>query len=275
MPDPIYNRTTMASETIINPQVLADLIEKKLVDYVKFAPLARVDSTLVGRPGDTITLPYYKWAGDAIEVDENGDIPVYALEQDADAATIKKIGVGYSFTDEVALSGYGNISEEVAKQILLALAKGVDDDMLAVLEGIGESRTFTKTSDIAADVNGALELFGEDIDGEKVLLVSPADYTSLRNAKGWLPASEIAADIIVKGAVGEIAGCQVVVTNKLTSKGEAFIVKPGALATYLKRDTMVETDRDIIKKATIVTADKHFVNHIYDESKVIKIGAAG
>ncbi len=48
----------MANETrlssIINPQVLADMIERKLVDEMKFTPLCKVDNTLVGRVKWTI-----------------------------------------------------------------------------------------------------------------------------------------------------------------------------------------------------------------------------
>lgn len=45
---------------IVNPQVMADMVDKKLVDLMKFAPLATIDTTLAGRPGDTITVP--SWA---------------------------------------------------------------------------------------------------------------------------------------------------------------------------------------------------------------------
>lgn len=45
---------------MINPEVMADMIEKKLVDKMRFAPLATIDTTLVGQPGNTITLP--SWA---------------------------------------------------------------------------------------------------------------------------------------------------------------------------------------------------------------------
>lgn len=48
--------TTMLAN-LLDPQVVADLVEKKLIDNIRFAPLADVDTTLVGRPGDTITLP--------------------------------------------------------------------------------------------------------------------------------------------------------------------------------------------------------------------------
>ncbi len=44
---------------LFDPQVIADLIDTKLTDNIVFAPLAMVDNTLVGRAGDTVTLPFY------------------------------------------------------------------------------------------------------------------------------------------------------------------------------------------------------------------------
>ena len=44
---------------LINPEVLADYIDKKLINNIVFAPLATVDTTLVGNPGDTIKFPAY------------------------------------------------------------------------------------------------------------------------------------------------------------------------------------------------------------------------
>jgi len=48
--------TTMLAN-LLDPQVVADLVEKKLIPNIRFAPLAEIDTTLVGRPGDTVTLP--------------------------------------------------------------------------------------------------------------------------------------------------------------------------------------------------------------------------
>ena len=56
---------TVSTETgtylssLFNPQVVADLIDTKLTDKMVFAPLARIDYTLQGRAGNTVTLPYY------------------------------------------------------------------------------------------------------------------------------------------------------------------------------------------------------------------------
>ena len=45
--------------SLFNPQVVADLIDTKLTDNMVFAPLAKIDYTLQGRAGNTVTLPYY------------------------------------------------------------------------------------------------------------------------------------------------------------------------------------------------------------------------
>ena len=45
--------------SLFNPQVVADLIDTKLTNNMVFAPLARIDWTLEGRAGNTVTLPYY------------------------------------------------------------------------------------------------------------------------------------------------------------------------------------------------------------------------
>ena len=44
---------------LIDPEVLANYVDVKLIDNIVFAPLATVDTTLVGAPGDTIKFPSY------------------------------------------------------------------------------------------------------------------------------------------------------------------------------------------------------------------------
>lgn len=266
------NATKLAD--LFNPQVVADMINTKLVDEMRFAPLARIDTTLVGRPGDTVTLPGFAYIGDAATVAEGGDIAIAKLEDTLDNVTIHKIGKGVQITDEALLSGYGDPAGEIVKQLGVSIASQVDNEVLATLDGISGAmvhETAASGTLAADDVADALVKFGEDIDGEKVLLVNPVDYAGLRKADDWCPASEIAANMLISGSVGMVHGCQVVISNKLTAPKTSYIVKPGALAIYMKRDTMVESDRDIINKSTVVTADKHFAIHLYDASKAIKI----
>lgn len=53
------SNTTMLAD-LLDPQVVADFIERKLIDNIRLSPLAKIDTTLVGRPGDEVTLPSYE-----------------------------------------------------------------------------------------------------------------------------------------------------------------------------------------------------------------------
>lgn len=219
--------------------------------------------------------------GDAEVLGEGSTLTPVSLNATTVSASVAKVAQGVELTDEAVLSGYGDPMGQAAMQIATAIANKVDRQMLAVLKTIASPMVFETTSTNAAvapaDISAALELFGEDIDnGEKVVIVSPRLYTAIRNTNGtWLPASEIAADRLIRGAVGEIYGCQIIVSNKLKESNdydeEAFIVKPGALRLIMKRDTLIETDRNILKFSTVITASKHEVCYLYDSSKAIRL----
>lgn len=261
---------------LVNPEVMGALIDKKLVDAMKFAPLATIDNTLEGKPGDTITLPFYQYIGDADTLAEGSSLSVATLTASTVSAQIHKIAKGVELTDEAVLSGYGDPVGEAGNQIVLALASQTDNEVLNILASIGSTMTYTTSASTAApadtDIADALELFGEDIDGTKVAIVPPAVYTEMRkNTNSWIPASELAAGVAIRGVVGEYQGCQIIVSNKLKDSGNIYIVKPGALRIFIKRGALVEADRDILKFTNVITASKHFVAYLYDESKAIKI----
>lgn len=44
---------------LINPEVMRDILTAKIPQKIKVTPLARIDNTLVGNAGDTITVPQY------------------------------------------------------------------------------------------------------------------------------------------------------------------------------------------------------------------------
>lgn len=258
---------------LFNPQVVGDMLNVKLTDAIKLAPLAIVDTTLEGRPGDTVTLPYYGYIGDAQLVAEGTDISISQLTEQTKSVKIKKFGKGVQLTDEAVLSGYGDPIGQATYQLALSIASAVDNDLLAALDAntVVHEITTAMTPDDIAD---ALTLFGEDLDGEKVLLTNADGYATLRKSNKWIPNTELGADIIIRGTVGMIHGCQVVVTNRIKEKTNVtnyHIVKPGALALYMKRDTLVEVDRDIINKSTVMTADKHFATYLLDASKAVRI----
>ena len=266
---------TVSTETgtylsnLFNPQVIADLIDTKLIDKIAFAPLAMVDTTLEGRAGDTVTLPYYAYIGMAEDVEEGHDIPVAQLTQSTKQVKVTKIGRGVQITDEAALSGYGDPVGEGTTQIVTAIADKVEAKLLAEMN---KTTALVYRPDAAlapSDIPLALAAFGEDNDGTKVLICNADFYAKLLKID-WIPASEIAAEVRIRGTVGMAYGCQVLLSNRVKNNN-FFIVKPGALAIFMKRDTLVEKDRDIVNQSTVVIGSKLFAPYLLNESKIIKI----
>ena len=267
---------------MFDPEVVGRKIDKKLIDAIRFAPLAEVDDTLVGQPGDILTLPYFSYIGAADDLTEGSAISTVSLIASTVSCQIKETGKGVEITDNAVLSGYGDPIGEGAKQIRLSIADKLDNDFITALAGIDSTMTYStgvSTSAITpAGITDALELFGEDIDGVKALVCSPRLYKEIRKAKDWLPAAQMTAEFIIRGAVGETNGCQIIVSNRLrgtkANQGkdeDAYIVKPGALKLVLKRDTLVETDRDILRRVNVITGTKHYITYLYDGSKAIKL----
>ena len=269
------SNTTMLSD-LLDPQVVADYIDKKLIDFIRFAPLATIRDDLVGRPGDEVTVPFYKYVGAAEAVAEGEDIPIAKLTQGTKRAKVSKIGRAIQFTDEALLSAYNNdIAEEAAKQVVLAINDKVEKMFLTAMSGATLTSSISASGNPAAGVVDALVKFGEDVDGQKVLLCDPNFYARLLKSDGWIPNTEMGAEIIVRGTLGAVYGTQVVLTNRLIGTGKAYIVKPGALALFMKRDTLVEFDRDKLDQTNFIIGSKIFCPYLYDETKIIKVDIEG
>lgn len=264
---------------LFNPQAIADLIEPKLTNNMVFGPLALIDRTLEGRAGNTVTLPYYGYIGAAVSVAEGTDIPLAKLEQDTTPVTIVKYGKAVQITDEAVLSGYGDPLGEAANQIALSIDDAIDNALLAALAANSSAAQNYATSDSATalapeDIPKALAKYGEDNDGEKVLLVTPDFYAKLVGqpaSSNWIPASEIAAQVKIRGLVGMAYGCNVVVTNRLVASGNLYIVKPKTLAVFLKRGVMVETDRDILNQSTVLAGSILCAPYLLNPKGMIKL----
>ena len=260
------NATKIAD--LINPQVLADMISAELPNAIVFAPLADVGRTLVGRAGNTLTMPKYSYIGDAVDVAEGEDIPIAKLTTSEVDVTIKKVGKGVELTDEAILNGYGDAVGEAKNQIKMAIANKVDNDLVTAL------RTATLTASVpmtVAGMIGARAKFGEKVNQPAVLVINSTNYVSIATD---ILGIENTDKVLMDGVVGKVGTLQVAISDKL-SASEGFIVAKGALGLELKRDVMVESDRDIVAKTNVITGDEHYVAYLKDESKAIKLTIAG
>ena len=262
------NATKLAQ--LINPEVMGAFAERKLEAEFKFAPLAVVGHELQGQAGDTLTIPVWGYIGKAEDVEEGAPIQISKMGQTKTSVKVKKAGKGIELTDEAVLSGLGDAVGEGEKQLAEAILDKVNKDCFDALMGTTTlQHTTTAGNKLNADeVADALVQFKEDVHEGQVLFVSPKRYAQLRKDPAWV--TVLAGEKFISGQVGEIMGCSVVVSNTMADD-KALIVRAGALGLELKRDTMIESDRDIIHKSTIITIDKHYVAYLKDASKVIKV----
>ena len=269
---------------MVNPEVMADMVSAKLPKLIKFTPLAYVETALQGQPGNTLTVPAWEYAGDATEVGEGQAISPDQLTTKKTTMTIKKAAKGYEITDEALLSGLGDPLGQATYQLGLAIANKVDDDLVAVAKTAKQHVAEAPTT--LATIDKALDIFEDEEDARYVAIINPKDATKLKTsvAQEWTKGSEIGADMVVSGTFGEVAGVQIVRSKKV-EEGKGFLVKVspsqtqtddankyGAFVIMLKRDVAIETDRDILKKTTVITGDEHYGVYLYDPTRVVKFG---
>ena len=267
------NTNATKLEQLINPEVMGAFAERKLEAEFKFAPLAVVGHELQGQAGDTLTIPVWGYIGKAEDVKEGQPIPISKMGQTKTTVKVKKAGKGIELTDEAVLSGLGDAVGEGEKQLAEAILDKVNKDCFDALMGTTTLQHTVEGNVLNADeLADALVQFKEDVHEGQVLFVSPKRYAQLRKDPAWV--TVLAGEKFISGQVGEIMGCSVVVSNTMED-GKALIVRAGALGLELKRDTMIESDRDIIHKSTIITIDKHYVAYLKDASKVIKVTING
>ena len=252
---------------LIDPEVFADLISTELPKAIRFSPLATVNQDLVGQPGSTLAFPAWTYIGPAVDVAEGEAIPLDDMSQTQKEVKVKKAGKGVEITDEAVLSGLGDPIGEANRQLLLAIADKVDDDLIEA------AQEATQTTDDLTTVAGLMEginVLGLEDPSSSAVVLNPADASKLlAEARKEGAGSDVMANQLITGANFTVLGVTVVSSNKIKA-GEGMLIAQGALALVLKRDAQVEAERDIIKKTSVITADEHYAAYLYDATKVVK-----
>ena len=275
---------------MIDPEVMAPMISAKLKEGIVATPFAKIDTTLVGQAGSTITVPKYKYIGDAEDLAEGITADKTKLETTSENYTVKKAVKQVELTDEAVLSGYGNPVGETNNQLALSIRSKIDNDVMDELKKA--QLVYNAVGDISYNnVVSAIDVLNEEENVEKVMFIHPKQVTQLRKDVNFISNDKYNNNVMMKGEIGMIANARIVATKKaINAEGTYFLnpiveLKPqsqtgdetSAVTIFLKRGINLETQRELGNYTTLIGADQHYVVALTDESKVVvaKFSAEG
>lgn len=281
-------QTTAAN--MIDPEVWADMMQAEFVGRTVFGQeggFAVVDSTLEGNPGDRVSTPKWLKVGNDDELDdltETAPIVPDILDSDqSEGPVIKEAGKGAEITDRALLVGIGDPLAEVRRQFGIMTVRTIDGDLRAAAEAAG-ALTYDHTTHTAEAIDNAgkfgagavanaLSKFGDDADPQDFagFVIHSKQRTDAFRDEHFISADKYGSgQVLVRGEIGNIYGVPVVVSDRTTSYDldgagagtelgyRGLLVKKGALVLYMKRRPLVEQDRDILARSTVVTTNIHY-----------------
>ena len=269
-------------QNLLDPQVIGAYLDVKLIDKIKLSPVAEVNRELEGRPGSTITFPKWGYIGDAADLAEGAALSYTDIAESTVDIKVKKVAKGVSITDEAVLSGYGNPVEQIGQQLLTAVASKIEADMYDAVKNEKKAtrdtvgcfqHQYNKTAGFTKeDIIDMRAKFGEDQEGEMLLFVNPAEFAKLAKDRDFVQIQQGAQ--IISGEMGMLYGVRLVVANRVPA-GKPFLMKPGALAIVMKRNVMVESERDMDHFATKFAVSDHYVCYVKYADRIVKASKQG
>lgn len=273
--------TTLVNGDVFDPQVVSDMINAKVEKKAVMTGYIKVDNTLQGVAGSTVTVPKWGYIGAAEDLEEGQPIDTTKMAFTTAQYGIKKIGKGVMLTDEAQLSGYGNPTGTATNQIALSISEKLDNDRVEVLY---ESKNVAdKTADIIkySSIVEGVDIFNEEEDSAKVILIHSKQKTQLRLDPEFISADKYDGKVMTTGSIGRIAGCEVVVSNKVKLEDGVFynpIIKLNndteteddmpAVTYFLKAGNLVEHKREEgVGDKIVCTA--HGMPALTNEAKVV------
>ena len=269
-------------ENLIDPEVMADAIDGKIASKIRVTPFAKIDTTLEGQAGSTITVPQFAYIGDAEDVAEGVACGTVQLTATTTEATVKKAMKAVTLTDEAVLSGYGDPVGQANAQLAKSIAAKVDADAMDALQ-TAQLKAGDGTAAISyAGIVDAVDKFEEEVNSNKVIFVHPLQVGTLRKDKEFTAADKLAEAVIVTGAIGKICNCEVVPSKKVPLIDGAYVCpivklnedaetedETAALTVYIKRNVNLETERHTLSRSTDISVDEIYTVALSDASKVV------
>lgn len=272
------------SAAMIVPEVWGDMAQAEFTGKVRVAgsPAVIEDNSLEGAPGDTIHFPKWGALGELDELTETVAMVPTAMSTDDATATILEAGKAAEITDRARLVSLGDPEAEARRQFGLLAARKVDADLIAqaqadeTAQGGSTPLQFTTTAGAttlawATGIVPAISQFGDDWEPDDFagLYIHSTQLSEVMVDDQFINASKLGngPSAVVTGSIGRIAGIPVFVTNRITA-GKFMLLKRNSLGLLYKRRPLVESDRDILARSTVITTTMHYAVKRLDDKGV-------
>lgn len=277
--------TKMAN--MIDPEVMGAMINAKVEALCKMTPYAHVDTTLVGVPGDTKTVPSWNYIGDAEDVAEGVEVGLTEMTASTTTFTIKKAMKAVGITEEARLSGLGNPVGQAESQLAKSIAGKVDNDVITAVYSSKVSQDESAGVINYAGIVRAVTKFGDEEDGiEKVMFIHPDQETDLLLDDMFLSADKFEGGVAVRGSIGKIAGCWIKKSKKVKKSGSNWLnpiikLEPDSAETeytedelpavtiFLKKDIQTDSEWKPRVQQTEITTAKYYGVALTNEAKTV------
>lgn len=280
------------SADLYTPEVWEDLAQAEFTGRSILMQATLTDDKLVGNPGDVVKFPKWLALGEMEDLTELVPMVPETLTQAATEARIKEAGKAVEISDTAELVGIGNAQDEAIRQFGILAARKLDADLYAAATAVvtggrtfadgtaavdSTPRIFNAGTGVNISWDGIVDasaVFGDEWEPSDFsgLYVNSAERARIMKDDDFIRAAQSAGTNTLqnRGLIGDIAGVPVYVTNRVPA-GKSLLLKKGALGLKFKRRPIVEQDRDILARATVVTTNMHYGAHRVNDGGVLVI----
>lgn len=262
---------------IIVPEVFADVMNSALGVKLRAGRLATDYTDLVDditTYGDTVHFPTFDRIGDATVVTKGTALTPNAVAMTDNAAEIKQVGNSVRIYDKDKIQVRGEMQSRMAEQLGESLAKAVDADLVADIIANATYKDSTLTALAQADVDGAFNVFGDDVDNDTFagILINARLRSAFMAMDAFTDARKTYAangnGIVKDGVIGYWNGTIPVYVsnngtyNSNTSKALLAIVKKNALGVIWQKIPTCEEEREAKLFATDLVANEMYATKL-------------
>jgi hypothetical protein len=281
--------STVSSDQHFIPEIWADGIYKFFERKTVFRGLIEDYSALIAGKGygDVIHIPEMSLIG-ATDKNAGTDVSYDATATTETQLTINKHKyVAKLFEDVLMIQSEADLVEKYSRMMGEALARQVDADIWAELDGLNQSQALSDDDTLTAGVfESILATLGENdipyMDGECAMVVNPTLFADILNPSAGIAQYFIRNDAVGEGnrglrsgLVGSLYGIDVYMSNTVSTGGTATTI-PGAVfhksacVIAVQNDVRVQSEYSIDALGTKVVSDLLYGVKLIDDSDNIK-----